>query len=107
MQAETFLEDNTLSPKLADRIPRVPPIVATKHVYKNSFPCGYMTYNLTITGVIFGMEAILERCVGLDLHQETLVSFVPYGNLDYKPKQEIRDFSATTRDCSYSMIGLH
>ncbi|MBA9085581.1 transposase [Fontibacillus solani] len=43
------------------------------------------------------MEAILERCVGLDVHQETVVACVLYGKLDCKPKQEIRTFSTTTK----------
>ncbi|WP_214626553.1 IS110 family transposase [Paenibacillus agaridevorans] len=43
------------------------------------------------------MEAILERCAGLDVHQETVVACVLYGELERKPKQEIRTFSTTTR----------
>ncbi|WP_240422003.1 IS110 family transposase [Paenibacillus periandrae] len=43
------------------------------------------------------MEAILERCAGLDVHQETVVACVLYGELDRKPKQEIRTFSTTTK----------
>ncbi|AHV98925.1 transposase IS116/IS110/IS902 family protein [Paenibacillus sabinae T27] len=43
------------------------------------------------------MEAILERCARLDVHQETVVAFVLYENLDRKPTQEIRTFSTTTK----------
>ncbi|MCA0754198.1 IS110 family transposase [Paenibacillus sp. N4] len=43
------------------------------------------------------MEAILERCAGLDIHQETVVACVLYGELERKPKQEIRTFSTTTK----------
>jgi transposase len=43
------------------------------------------------------MEAILERCAGLDVYQETVVACVLYGELDRKPKQEIRTFSTTTQ----------
>jgi hypothetical protein len=45
-----------------------------------------MACNITITGVICGMEAILERCAGLDVHQETVVACVLYGDhLRFKP----------------------
>lgn len=43
------------------------------------------------------MEAILERCAGLDVHQETVVACVLYGDLERKPKQEIHTFSTTTK----------
>jgi hypothetical protein len=49
------------------------------------------------------MEAILERCAGLDVHQETVVACVLYGELDRKPKQEIRTFSTTTK----GLLALH
>ncbi|MDP4098975.1 IS110 family transposase [Paenibacillus sp. P96] len=49
------------------------------------------------------MEAILERCAGLDVHQETVVACVLYGDLDHKPKQEIRTFSTTTK----GLLALH
>ncbi|WP_270301586.1 hypothetical protein [Terrisporobacter petrolearius] len=31
------------------------------------------------------MEAIIERCVGLDVHLDTVVACVLYGELDKKP----------------------
>ncbi|MFC4304556.1 IS110 family transposase [Cohnella boryungensis] len=49
------------------------------------------------------MEAILERCAGLDVHQETVVACVLYGDLERKPKQEIRTFSTTTK----GLLALH
>jgi len=49
------------------------------------------------TDEVMGMEAILERCAGLDVHQETVVACVLYGELERKPKQEIRTFSTTTK----------
>lgn len=49
------------------------------------------------------MEAILERCAGLDVHQETVVACVLYGELERKPKQEIRTFSTTTK----GLLELH
>lgn len=49
------------------------------------------------------MDAILERCAGLDVHQETVVACVMYGPLDRKPKQEIRTFQTTTK----GLLELH
>lgn len=43
------------------------------------------------------MDAIVERCAGLDVHQETVVACVLYGPLDHKPKQETRTFNTTTK----------
>lgn len=42
------------------------------------------------------MEAMIERCAGLDVHQETVVACVLYGPLDKRPKKEIKSFSTTT-----------
>ncbi|MGF7050823.1 transposase [Paenibacillus sp. DS2015] len=44
------------------------------------------------------MDAILERCAGLDVHQETVVACVLVGPLDRKPKQEIKTFGTTTKE---------
>ncbi|TVY08233.1 IS110 family transposase [Paenibacillus cremeus] len=44
------------------------------------------------------MDAVLERCAGLDVHQETVVACVLSGPLDRKPQQEIRTFGTTTRE---------
>ncbi len=49
------------------------------------------------------MDAILERCAGLDVHQETVVACVLYGSLEHRPKQETQTFSTTTR----GLLGLH
>ena len=43
------------------------------------------------------MEAMIERCAGLDVHQKTVVACVLFGPLDKKPKKEIQTFSTTTR----------
>ncbi|GIP16397.1 IS110 family transposase [Paenibacillus montaniterrae] len=43
------------------------------------------------------MEPIMERCAGLDVHQETVVACVMYGPLDQRPKKEIQTFSTTTK----------
>jgi transposase len=32
------------------------------------------------------LDAIIERCAGLDVHQETVVACVMYSPLDRKPK---------------------
>ncbi|MDC3426389.1 transposase, partial [Aquibacillus sp. 3ASR75-11] len=44
------------------------------------------------------MDAILERCAGLDLHQETVVACVLHGSLDRRPKKETRTFGTTTKE---------
>ncbi|WP_042230261.1 IS110 family transposase, partial [Paenibacillus popilliae] len=49
------------------------------------------------------MDALLERCAGLDVHQETVVACVLAGSLDKKPKQEIKTFGTTTKE----LLKLH
>lgn len=49
------------------------------------------------------MDAILERCAGLDVHQETVVACVLTGPLNKKPHQEIRTFGTTTKE----LLQLH
>jgi transposase len=44
------------------------------------------------------MEAIIERCAGLDVHQATVVACVLIGEAGRKPRKEIRTFSTMTRD---------
>lgn len=44
------------------------------------------------------MEAVLERCAGLDVHQETVVVCVLSGPLDQSPKSELRTFGTTTEE---------
>ena len=44
------------------------------------------------------MEAIIERCAGLDVHQATVVVCVLIGEAGRKPRREIRTFSTMTRD---------
>jgi transposase len=44
------------------------------------------------------MDAVLERCAGLDVHQETVVACVLSGPLDRRPQQEIRTFGTTTKE---------
>lgn len=44
------------------------------------------------------MEAMLKRCAGLDVHQETIVACVLKGELGKKPKSEIRTFGTYTKD---------
>jgi len=40
----------------------------------------------------------LERCAGLDVHQETIVACVMFGPLDKRAKKEIRTFGTTTKE---------
>lgn len=46
------------------------------------------------------MEAILERCCGLDVHRDTVVACLITGSLDARPQKEIRTFSTMSK-------GLH
>src|SRR5690625_1568227 len=42
------------------------------------------------------MEAMIERCAGLDVHQKTVVACALVGQLDKKPKKLIESFSTET-----------
>jgi transposase len=44
------------------------------------------------------MDAILERCAGLDVHQETILACALTGTLDKKPQRTIQTFGTTTKE---------
>ena len=44
------------------------------------------------------MEVIIERCCGLDVHQETVVACVLIGAPGERPRKQIRTFRTMTRD---------
>src|SRR5208337_702950 len=44
------------------------------------------------------MQAIIERCCGLDVHQETLVACLLVGVPGAQPNKEVRTFRTVTRD---------
>jgi transposase len=44
------------------------------------------------------MEAIVERCCGLDVHQATVVACLLVGEPDKKPRQQVRTFGTMTCD---------
>lgn len=44
------------------------------------------------------MEAIIERCCGIDVHKKTISVCLVTGKADEKPKQTIRSFSTMTHD---------
>src|SRR5918995_7424437 len=44
------------------------------------------------------MEAIVERCAGLDVHQASVVACVLLGEPGRKPRKEVRTFGTMTRD---------
>jgi transposase len=44
------------------------------------------------------MQAIIERCCGLDVHQETVVACLLVGAPGAQPMKEVRTFGAVTRD---------
>jgi transposase len=44
------------------------------------------------------MEAVVERCCGLDVHQAAVVACVLAGPPGRKPRKEVRTFGTMTRD---------
>ena len=44
------------------------------------------------------MQAIIERCCGLDVHQETVVACLLVGAPGVHPNKEVRTFRTVTRD---------
>ena len=44
------------------------------------------------------MQAIIERCCGLDVHQETVVACLLVGAPGEQPTKEVRTFRTVTRD---------
>lgn len=44
------------------------------------------------------MEAIVERCCGLDVHQATIVACLLVGAADRKPRKQVRTFGTMTGD---------
>lgn len=62
------------------------------------------------------IEAVLERCAGLDVHQETVVACVLSGDLRAAPKKELRTYGTTTEelialahwltDCGCSQVAM-
>ncbi|WP_192811886.1 hypothetical protein [Paenisporosarcina sp. TG20] len=38
------------------------------------------------------MEAMIEKCAGLDVHQETVVACILFGPLEKKPKKRLNLF---------------
>jgi transposase len=44
------------------------------------------------------MEAIVERCCGLDVHQATVVACLLVGAADRKPRKEVRTFGTVTAE---------
>jgi transposase len=44
------------------------------------------------------MEAIIERCCGLDVHQATVVACVIVGSADRRAQKQVRTFGTTTRE---------
>jgi hypothetical protein len=44
------------------------------------------------------MEAIVERCAGLDVHQATVVACLNLGTVGAKPSKQLRTFGTTLPD---------
>jgi transposase len=53
------------------------------------------------------MDVIIERCCGLDVHQETVVACVLIGAPDQQPRKEVRTFRTMTRDLEALRDWLH
>lgn len=65
----------------------------TKILQHNTFIC---IVKYIKDKVVSPMEAMIERCAGLDVHQKNVVACVLYGPLDKRPKKEIKTFSTST-----------
>ena len=44
------------------------------------------------------MDALVERCCGLDVHQKTVVACCLCASLEAKPKAELKTFGTTTSE---------
>ena len=51
------------------------------------------------------MQAIVERCCGLDVHQETVVACLLIGAPGAQPKKEVRTFRTVTGTLKRCGIG--
>ena len=49
------------------------------------------------------MDAMVRKCAGLDVHQETIVACVLKGELDKKPQSEIRTFDFIVANPPFSV----
>ena len=58
----------------------------------------YLRRTVAFTWMEARMEVIIERCCGLDVHQETVVACVLIGAPGERPRKEIRTFRTMTRD---------
>ena len=67
---------------------------------EHAWQCLDCTCGVTVafTWVEARMEVIIERCCGLDVHQETVVACVLIGAPGERPRKEIRTFRTMTRD---------
>ena len=67
---------------------------------EHAWQCLDCTCGATVafTWVEARMEVIIERCCGLDVHQETVVACVLIGAPGERPRKEIRTFRTMTRD---------
>ena len=57
------------------------------------------------------MDAIVERCAGLDVHLDTVVACVLYGKLDIKPKKvlnikEISQICSKEKNTGHSISSI-
>jgi hypothetical protein len=44
------------------------------------------------------MQVMIERCCGLDVHQDTIVACLLVGRPGFRPTKEVRTFRTMTRD---------
>jgi hypothetical protein len=44
------------------------------------------------------MQVLIERCCGLDVHQDTVVACLLVGAPGFRPKKELRTFRTMTRE---------
>lgn len=53
------------------------------------------------------MDAVLECCAGLDVHQQSITACVLSGPLDHKPRQQLESFGTTTKELLKLQDWLH
>src|SRR5205809_1010701 len=52
------------------------------------------------------MDAIIDRCCGLDVHQETVVACLLVGEPGKRPRKEVRTFGAMKHDLEQLRVWL-
>lgn len=78
--------------------PRESPIVTTSTRIKCHLYIRLHDLSIMPQKELFALDAILERCAGLDVHQDNIAVCFLFGPLDKKPSKEIESFGTTTKE---------